>query len=88
LRGDKKKSYILNKMGLNATAIHELLRKQPGRYIQHDSGHYRVKEPNGSDVIVSKDGKEFLVEPTKGQMDALEDESRLARNGSRYFPSA
>ena len=79
---------MLNNMGLNATAIHELLRKQPGRYIQHDSGHYRMKEPDGSDVIVNDGGREILVEPTKGQMDGLEDQALLTRNGSRYFPSA
>jgi hypothetical protein len=83
-----EKSYILNRMQINTTAILELLHKQPDRYIQHDSGNYRMKEPKGSDVIVKEDGREFLVEPTQDQMDDLERQSRLTRDGSRYFAGA
>jgi len=50
-------------MILSTTMILEFLGKQPGRYIQHSTGHYRMKEANGVDVTVRENGQDFLVKP-------------------------
>jgi hypothetical protein len=71
-------------MMLNTTMILDLLRQTPGRYIQHDMGHYRMKEANGADVKVTENGREYLVEPIAEQMDDLTDASKLVRDGSKY----
>jgi hypothetical protein len=73
-------------MGLNATMIFNLLRQQPGRYVQHDMGDYRMKEANGADVTVRENDLDFLVQPTADHIDSLMDASLLIRDGSRYRP--
>jgi hypothetical protein len=74
-------------MMLNGTMILELLHQKPGRYIQHDMGHYRMKEAGGVDVvhIEKKHGMEYPVEPLAAHMDGLMDERRLVRDGSSYL---
>ena len=72
-------------MKLNMTMILDLLGQRPGRYIQHDMGHYRMKEANGSDVKVTENGRAYLVEPIAEQMDDLMDASKLVRSGSKYL---
>lgn len=72
-------------MKLRTTMITDLLRERPGRYIQHDMGHYRMKEANGDDVKITEDGREYLVEPEAIQMDNLMDASKLRQNSSRYY---
>jgi hypothetical protein len=70
---------------LNTTMILVLLHEGTGRYIQHDMGHYRMKEANGVDVTVIENGGEYLVEPTAEQIDDLMDASKLVRDGSKYL---
>jgi hypothetical protein len=72
-------------VGITATMILDFLRKRPGRYIQHDTGHYRMKEANGVDVIESDDRGVFHVDPSQAQIDGLMEEAKLIQNGSRYI---
>jgi hypothetical protein len=71
-------------MRLSSTKILDLLHERSGRYIHHDMGGYRMKEVNRADVKLTENGREYLVEPTAGQMDGLIDESKLVRDGSEY----
>jgi hypothetical protein len=71
-------------MMLNTTMILDLLAVKPGRYIQHDFGNYRMKESDGSDVTVTENGHDYLIEPIAAQMDDLTDASKLVCEGSRY----
>jgi hypothetical protein len=71
-------------MRLTTSMIPDLLSKKPRRYIHHNAGSYRMKEANGEDVKLTKDGKEYLVEPTPDQIDDLMDAEKLVRDGSTY----
>lgn len=71
-------------MVLGTTEILNLLGQGSGRYIEHSIGRYRMKEANGNDVTIAKNGQEFFVEPSNKQMDGLMDESRIVRSGSIY----
>jgi len=44
-----------------------------------------VKEADGTDVTVNKNGRVFAVEPNTDQIDDLTDSSKLIRDGSRYW---
>jgi hypothetical protein len=74
-------------MALSTTRILQLLGERPGRYIRHDMGSYRMKEPNGDDVRLTRGGREYLVGPTAEQMDALMEEKWLVRDGLKYLLS-
>jgi hypothetical protein len=71
-------------MMLNTTMILDLLADKPGRYVQHESGTYRMKEADGSDVIITENGRDYLIEPIAEQMDDLMDASHLRREESQY----
>lgn len=70
-------------MKLHTTRIMEVLSEVPGRYVLHDDGRYRLKEADGADFIVIDRGKRFLVEPDPEQIDDLERQGYLIREGSR-----
>jgi hypothetical protein len=72
-------------MILNTTMILDLLRQRHGRYIQHDMGHYRMKEADGADVTVTENGREYLIEPIAERMDDLTDASKLVQDASKYL---
>jgi hypothetical protein len=71
-------------MKLNATNALDLLRERPGRYIDHDAGQYRMREPDGTDVVLTEGGREYLVDLGYEIMDSLLAEHRLIHDGSRY----
>lgn len=71
-------------MNLRTSMILELLERDPTRYVEHDTGCYRLKEASGADVVVDDNGRQAPVEPLQIHMDDLERESRLVRDGSRY----
>jgi hypothetical protein len=71
-------------MRLTSSMILDLLGEVPGRYIHRDAGSYRMKEANGEDVKLTKDGKECLVEPRLAQIDGLMDEEKLVCDRSKY----
>jgi hypothetical protein len=71
-------------MMLNTSTILHLLSERPGRYILDSMGNYRMKEANGDDVIVTENGRQFLIEPAAGQIDGLMDASHLTRDRSIY----
>jgi hypothetical protein len=58
-------------MKLNAMTIPELLGAKPGRYILHNMERYRMREANGTDVIVTENGRNCFVEPIAAHMDDL-----------------
>ena len=68
---------------LRTTTILELLRAQPGRHVGHDAGYYRMKEVNDADVIVTENGRQFLVEPDAEQIDDLVRAGHLVRKRSK-----
>jgi hypothetical protein len=72
-------------MKLRETKILDLLREKPGRFIQHDMGKYTMKEANGSDVVVTENGKAEAVLPEHIHMDPLTDTGKLRIDGSRYY---
>ena len=72
-------------MKLRETKILDLLREKPGHFIQHDMGKYTMKEADDSDVIVTENGKAYLVLPESFHMDQLTDTGKLRRDGSRYY---
>ncbi|MBV9826038.1 MAG: hypothetical protein JO001_10210 [Alphaproteobacteria bacterium] len=63
--------------------ILDLLAAKPGRYIQYARGNYRLKEADGSDVIVSDRGCDQMVEPAADQIDDLANAAHLVREGFR-----
>ena len=71
-------------MMLYTSRITDLLRKKPGRYLDHGAGSYRMKEAGGEDVTVIEDRRTYLVEPTAQQIDDLIDAKRLVIEGSKY----
>jgi hypothetical protein len=71
-------------MDLRTSAILELLERDRSRYVEHDTGRYRLKEANGADVMVDDNGRQLPVEPQQIQMDDLVEQSRVVRDGSRY----
>jgi hypothetical protein len=74
-------------MALSTTRILQLLDEKPGRYIHHDMGRYRMKEPNGDDVRLTRGGRKYPAEPTAEQMDDLMDAKWLVRDGLKYLLS-
>jgi hypothetical protein len=71
-------------MKLSETVILELLAPKPGRCIQHESGRYRMKEADGTDLITTQAGQSCPVEPLAVHIDALMDARKLICDCSKY----
>lgn len=65
---------------LRTGQIVELLGERPGRYIEHDMGSFRMREPDGKDVLE----KGAPVEPDATQVDDLVRAGKLTQDGTRY----
>ena len=69
---------------LRTTEILEILQRNPGSYIQHSMGNYRIKNKDGSDMKNIIENRNYLIEPTKEMMDDLLFESRIKLDGNFY----
>ena len=69
---------------LRTTEILEILQRNPGSYIQHSMGNYRIKNKDGSDMENIIENRNYLIEPTKEMMDDLLFESRIKLDGNFY----
>ena len=68
-------------MMLSTTRILELLGSNPGSYILHNVGNYRLKNADGSDMLVPEGDK---IEPIHQMIDDLMDAKRIRRDGKIY----
>jgi hypothetical protein len=71
-------------MALRTTEIIERLEEHSGSYIEHDSGIYRLKFANGTEMEATEHGQNHPARPTSRQMDDLMDAGRLKPEGQRY----
>ena len=62
---------------IRTTEILEILRNNPGSYIQHSMGNYRIKNKDDSDMVKKNENGDYLIEPTKEMMDDLVDSGKL-----------
>ena len=71
-------------MNLATPMIPQLLDAAPGRHILYEGGIFRMKEASGRDVMLTENGKEYLVEPTADQIDDLMDAEQLVQEATLY----
>jgi hypothetical protein len=71
-------------MLLRTTEIIERLEAHSGSYIEHDSGTYRLKFADGTDMESNEHGQTYPARPSSQQMDDLMDSGRLKPDGHRY----
>jgi len=71
-------------MNLTTPMIPQLLDAAPGRHILYEGGIFRMKEASGRDVMLTENGKEYLVEPTADQIDYLMDAEQLVQEATLY----
>ena len=71
-------------MLLRTTEIIERLEAHSGSYIEHDSGTYRLKFADGTDMEANEHGQTYPARPSSQQMDDLMDSGRLKPDGHRY----
>jgi len=63
---------------------HRTARGSLGHYIEHDSGTYRLKFADGTDMESNEHGQAYPARPSSQQMDDLMDSGRLKPDGHRY----
>lgn len=71
-------------MATATTEIIERLEEHSGSYIEHDSGIYRLRFANGTEMEATEHGQSYPVRATSQQMDELMDAGRLKPEGHRY----
>ena len=72
---------------MHTTGILDLLAQKAERYILHsrDTGHYTMKEADGSNVLVPENGQDHVPLLLESQIDQLVDASHLVREGQKYL---
>ncbi len=71
-------------MTLNTTQVLEALRANPGAYVVHNAGTYRLKNADGTDMVKTDGGRTYFLEPSYHMMDDLMDAGRLKKDGQKY----
>ena len=73
-------------MYVNATKLLNALCEKPGRYIEHRTGNYTMREKDGSTVTLTEGGEQIPFPVLEIHVDQLVQHSHVVREDSKYLP--